>query len=316
MPELPEAETIVRGLRAPLEGRTLVSVSVRHADVLDEPPELFASRLLGAPTPVSGPSAPERPARVLRVERRGKNVIVHLAHNEAATSGHVLVVNLGMSGRLLWRPDDDPSPPPTHPAVHFRVSGEPAGTLVYHDPRRFGRIQCLSRADFDAWSRTLGPEPLDPAFTPDDLARELTRSTSPIRSWLLDQRRIAGVGNIYASEACHRAGIHPQTPARAIDAPSAHRLHAALVTVLEAAVSRGGTTLRDYRTAQGWEGAYQHSLLAYGRAGHPCATCETPIQRVVFSNRSAFFCPTCQGSEPVHPRRLPLPPRPTPPYTS
>lgn len=303
MPELPEAETIARGLRAPLLGRTLDGVEVIHPDLLDVEPAVFAAELFGSNARLDSIS-PQRPharpcsIRIVDIGRRGKNVILVLTAPDTppdeSTPNRVLVVNLGMSGRLLWRSDNDPSPAPSHPAVIFRVSGAPEGTLVYHDPRRFGRIRLLAESAFAAWSETLGPEPLDPSFTPEVLAQALSTSASPIRSWLLDQRRIAGVGNIYASEACHGARIHPQTPARNIKGPAAARLHENLVSVLEHAVAQGGTTLRDYRTAQGWEGAFQHKLQAYGRETLPCPNCGTPIKRIVFSNRSAFFCPTCQ----------------------
>ncbi|TVP47903.1 MAG: bifunctional DNA-formamidopyrimidine glycosylase/DNA-(apurinic or apyrimidinic site) lyase [Gemmatimonadales bacterium] len=285
MPELPEAETIVRGLRGPLEGALVGTVRVIHADVLDGEPAELARGLEGT--------------RITRVGRRGKNVVIGL------DSGLRLVVNLGMSGRLLWRRRDDPSPPPSHPAVSFGLlrgtggdaSSEtfaPGGDVVYHDPRRFGRIRLLGPGAWRTWSRGMGPEPLAPGFTAGVLAEALAGSKSPIRSWLLDQRKVAGVGNIYASEACHLARIHPQTPAGRIDADGTRRLHRAVRKVLAGAVAAGGTTLRDYRTAEGWEGAYQYALRAYGREGLPCPRCGEAIVRVVFSNRSAFYCPRCQ----------------------
>ncbi len=285
MPELPEAETIARGLRRPVVGGTLDGVRVLHADVLDLEPAALARGVEGR--------------RVTAVERRGKNVVLRLDDDAR------LVVNLGMSGRLLWRGPHDPGPPPTHPAVIFGLrrgstaaagppGGDGGGEIVYHDPRRFGRIQLLSGPAFRGWSRALGPEPLSAAFTARALAEGLGRSRSPIRSWLLDQRRVAGVGNIYASEACHLARIHPRTPASAIDSSRARRLHRALRKVLGDAVEGGGTTLRDYRDAQGWEGAYQHRLRVYGREGEPCLRCGHGIERIVFSNRSAFLCPRCQ----------------------
>jgi formamidopyrimidine-DNA glycosylase len=285
MPELPEAETIARGLRAPATGARLVGARVLHGDVLDVSPAALDRGIRGR--------------RIAQVTRRGKNVVLRL------DDGQHLVVNLGMSGRLLWMSSDAPGPPPSHPAVIFtlRREAEPrpapapgmgGGEIVYHDPRRFGRIQLLPAEAFEQWSRTLGPEPLSRAFTAAILARALARSRSPVRSWLLDQRRVAGVGNIYASEACFRARIHPQTPASAIDAAGARRLHRALRKVLGDAVEAGGTTLRDYRTAQGWEGSYQRRLEVYGRAGEPCPRCGRELRRVVFSNRSAFYCPRCQ----------------------
>lgn len=276
MPELPEAETIARGLDAPVRRGRPITVEIRFADLVESDPADWAAALPRA--------------TFTGVTRRGKNVV--LIRDDDSR----LVVNLGMSGRLLWRPEGDLSPPPTHPAVIIPLHGADGGpgNLIYHDPRRFGRLRLLSSAEYHAWSRTLGPEPLGQGFTARCLHAAMLRSRSPIRSWLLDQRRVAGVGNIYASEACYRAQIHPTTPANQLNPAEVRRLHRALRTVLNDAVARGGTTLRDYRTAQGWEGAYQHALLAYGRDGSPCKRCRTPIERIVFSGRSAFLCPRCQ----------------------
>jgi formamidopyrimidine-DNA glycosylase len=204
------------------------------------------------------------------------------------------VVNLGMSGRLLHRTPDAVDPSPTHPGVRFLL--DDGSLLVYHDPRRFGRLEAMSEKRFDAWSAELGPEPLAPAFTPNALAISLAGSSAPIRSWLLDQRKIAGVGNIYANEALYLAGIHPQTHAATIDRDGAKRLHVALREVLREAIRARGTTLRDYRTAQGSEGGYAVKLRVYGRGGEPCAKCGTTIERIVFGGRSAFVCRKCQGS--------------------
>ncbi len=285
MPELPEAETIARGLREPATGALLSGATVLHADVLDPDPVAFDRALRGR--------------RITGVGRRGKNVVLELDDRRR------LVVNLGMSGRLLWIGDPRDGPPPSHPAVLLHVetrgddsgpSAPPAGggRIVYHDPRRFGRIQLLTPLEWKAFSGALGPEPLSRSFTADTLFRGLGRSRMPLRSWLLDQRKIAGVGNIYASEACHRARLHPALPANRVDEGGARRLHRAIRKVLADAVEGGGTTLRDYRTAQGWEGAYQQELRAYGREGEPCPRCGTGVRRIVFSNRSAFYCPRCQ----------------------
>jgi formamidopyrimidine-DNA glycosylase len=160
--------------------------------------------------------------------------------------------------------------------------------------RRFGTVECL---ELDAWaerSARMGPEPLDRAFTARELHAALALSRAPIRSWLLDQRKIAGVGNIYANEALHLAGIHPMRQARGIDRARAAALHRGIRRVLNRAIGAGGTTIRDYRTAQGEAGRYARRLLVYGRDGIACARCGSEIRRVVFGGRSAFFCPTCQ----------------------
>jgi formamidopyrimidine-DNA glycosylase len=174
--------------------------------------------------------------------------------------------------------------------------------LVFDDQRRFGAVECL---DAEAWaerSARLGPEPLSRSFTSKLLSDALVSSRSPVRSWLLDQRRIAGVGNIYANEALHLAGIHPRRSASGITPAEAARLHRALRRVLRAAIDKGGTTIRDYRNAEGGTGAYASRLYVYGRDGEPCERCGTPIERSVFGNRSAFHCPSCQPErEASHP---------------
>ncbi len=301
MPELPEAETIVRGLREPLAGARIAEVRVLHPDLVDGPPPSFRAGLRGA--------------AVEAVSRRGKNVVLRL------DTGTRLVVNLGMSGRLLWRPEPAIDPPPSHPGVIFEMAAERrvalasapasgrarpggpgspgrAGALVYHDPRRFGRLRLLDPEAWLRWSSSLGPEPLSSAFTASFLQQTLGKTRSPLRSFLLDQTRVAGVGNIYASEACFLARLHPQSPSNRVEPEGVRRLHRAVRKVLREAVEGGGTTLRDYRTAQGWEGSHQHRLRVYGREGDPCPRCGESIRRTVFSNRSAFFCPRCQGEGP------------------
>ena len=208
-----------------------------------------------------------------------------------------IAVNLGMTGRLL----PFPVPPrgasrPRHPAVRLRF--EDAGILVFDDTRRFGTVEYLSAADWCARSARMGPEPLDPKYTASEMATTLSRSRSPVRSWLLDQRRIAGVGNIYANEALFLAGIHPSRRSCDVDRPEAAALHRAVRRVLREAIRAGGTTLRDYRQADGSEGQYGRRLLVYGRDEEPCFECGSPIRRIVFANRSAFHCPACQPETP------------------
>lgn len=273
MPELPEAETLVRGLRPVLTGRRIVQARVHHADVLRVPARAFRERVRGR--------------RIEAVERRAKNVVLRLDDG-------VLVVNLGMTGWLAPLGFPDRSPPrPTHPALTFRLD---EGRLVFDDVRRFG---CVEALEPDAWrerSAALGPEPLEAGFTPEVLGTALAASRSPLRSWLLDQRRVAGVGNIYACEACFRARVHPARPANTLDRAEAEALHRAIRGVLAAAVEAGGTTIRDYRNADGEPGTFVRRLEVYGREGEPCLRCTTPVERTVFGNRSAFFCPACQPS--------------------
>ncbi len=274
MPELPEAETIARGLREPVAGRRVGRAEILRPDLVEGSAEGVRERVAGRP--------------IAGVSRRGKNVVLHLGGEPELR----LVVNLGMSGRLLHRTAGDPSPFPSHAGVVLHL--DDGGCVVYDDARRFGRLRLLDLAGYRRWEGGLGPEPLGRSFTRRHLARILSGSVTPARNLLLDQRKVAGVGNIYASEALYRARIHPAARARAIP-PARHApLHAAIRAVLREAVHSGGTTLRDYRTAQGWEGSYQHRLRVYGREGAPCPRCATPIERIVFSARSAFLCPRCQ----------------------
>lgn len=275
MPELPEAETIVRGLRATVVGEVVRRTQVLKVDILREPKARFTRKLRGR--------------RFTDVGRRGKNVLIGLEGDA------VIAVNLGMTGRLL----PFPSPPrgrskPTHPAIRFYLSS--GGVLVFDDTRRFGTVECLSAVDWAERSARMGPEPLDDRYTSSQLAAALSASRSPVRSWLLDQRRIAGVGNIYACEALFLAGVHPQRPAREVTPKQASALHRSIRVVLRDAIRAGGTTIRDYRNANGEEGQYARRLNVYGRDGESCSRCPASIERVVFGNRSAFYCPTCQRS--------------------
>jgi formamidopyrimidine-DNA glycosylase len=273
MPELPEAETIVRGLRPAVIGSRIRSTEVLHADVLREPQRRFADKVRGR--------------TIVAVERRGKNVLLVLDESR------LVAVNLGMTGRLLpYASTPAPDPRPGHPAVRFRF--ECGGTLVFDDTRRFGAVECLTAGEWLERSHRMGPEPLDDAFTAEALHRSLSASRAPVRSWLLDQRKVAGVGNIYANEALHLAGIHPRTEARAVTRSESARLHGAVRKVLRSAIGAGGTTIRDFRNADGEEGRYARRLLVYDRGGEPCGRCGGTIRRTVFGGRSAFHCPGCQ----------------------
>jgi formamidopyrimidine-DNA glycosylase len=279
VPELPEAETIVRGLRPEIVGRTIEAVEVLREDLLATPSRHFRDSLTGG--------------TIRAIRRRGKNLALTI--EGPATRGSrpgILVINLGMSGRLvLVGPRASPTGL-THPGVRFHL--DDGSMLVYHDVRRFGRLAVLDPASYRRWSRSLGPEPLARTFTAAELVRRLGGSVSPVRSWLLDQRRIAGVGNIYANEALFRARIHPRRSAETLAPEEGRRLHRHLRAVLREAIRDRGTTLRDYRTSEGSEGSYAVKLRVYGREDRPCSRCATPIERVTFGGRSAYYCPKCQ----------------------
>lgn len=275
MPELPEAETLVRGLRPLLPGSVIQRVQIHHSDVLRVPGPAFRRGVSGR--------------TVTAVDRRAKNVVLTLDAGEAR-----LVVNLGMTGALVPLGFQGVDPPrPTHPALRFSLGDGRA--LVYDDVRRFGCVEVLTPGEWEVRTRRIGPEPLASSYRWSDLHRALQGSRTPLRNWLLDQRKIAGVGNIYASEACFRAGVHPQRPAHRVSEGEAKRLHRGLRQVLRSAIRNRGTTLRDYRDAEGEPGRNRGRLRVYGREGLPCVRCKTPVERIVFGNRSAFLCPRCQS---------------------
>ncbi len=273
MPELPEVETIVRQLAPVLPGSRITRVLVHRPDLLGGAfPHLFRTSLRGR--------------EIHQVLRRGKNIVVRLS------PPGFLVVNLGMTGRLLLRPSFSRGPSVSHKGITFHL--DLPGTLFYTDIRRFGLLRFRTAEEWGEESMRLGPEPLDPGFSPRAFHTLLRASRSPVRSWLLDQRHLAGVGNIYALESLFRAGVHPARPARTLDRAEAGALLRGLREVLRNAIEARGTTLRDYRTASGEEGGFGQALLVYGREGEPCSRCKTPVRRSVFGNRSAFFCPRCQ----------------------
>jgi len=273
MPELPEAETIVRGLRRTVVGETIDHVRVDRPDVLRQTRKSFAAGVIGH--------------RIAAIERRGKNVLIQLDRTR------LIAINLGMTGGLLpFREPPRGTARPTHPAITFRFGS--GGCLVFNDTRRFGTVEALDQTTWRTRSDRMGPEPLGHGYRPIHLYAALQHSRSPVRSWLLDQRRVAGVGNIYANEALFLAGVHPQRPARNVERDEAYALHAHLRDVLNAAINAGGTTIRDYRNTDGEEGEYVRRLNVYGRDEQECLRCGTEIQRIVFGGRSAFFCPGCQ----------------------
>jgi formamidopyrimidine-DNA glycosylase len=271
MPELPEVETIVRDLGRLVPGARLTGVEVLRPDLVEGgDPEAFARGLRGR--------------RIHGIGRRAKNIVFDLGADR-------LVVNLGMTGRLLVAGRAEPVP--HHTGVLLGL--DDGRRLVYHDVRRFGRLSLLAADEWRARSERMGYEPLSPEFTPEALHRLASRSRSPIKPWLMDQRRVVGVGNIYASEALHRAGIDPRRPANRLSAADAGRLHREIRDVLREAIDFRGTTLLDYRDASGEEGGFAARLRVYDRKGEPCRRCGSPVERIVQAGRSTFLCPACQG---------------------
>lgn len=272
MPELPEAETIARDLDPRLAGRRVTAVAITHDDVIAGPVDAFAAAVVHR--------------TITGVGRRGKNVVLHL--DDAGR----LVVNLGMTGRLVTS-DAPRAGELAHVAVAFELDDD--RTLFYDDTRRFGRLQ---RYNAEAWAirdLDLGIEPLSDAFTAEALWTLTKRTRTPVRNFLLDQRRVAGVGNIYAVEALFRAGVRPTRRGHRITRNEAGHLRDALRDVLSRAIEHRGTTFSDYRDGSGEAGGFEPLLEVYGREGEPCRSCGSTIKRTVLSNRSAFYCPECQS---------------------
>ena len=273
MPELPEAETIVRALRGKVVGRVITDVKVVWPDILTPPltPRRLARSL--------------KHRRIESVDRRAKNIII--GFNDRT----ILLINLGMTGRVVAS-SAKRAGELTHVAIRLDLDNHTA--MLYDDARRFGRWELFEPASWAVREQRFGPEPLGDDFTAGKL-HELTRSSiMPIRNWLLDQSRVAGVGNIYAAEALYRAGIRPTRRARTLSRAETAGLRETLREVLQAAIDARGTTMSDYRDAEGDEGGYWPLLQVYGRDGLPCLRCGSTIKRVVLTNRSAFYCPHCQ----------------------
>ena len=273
MPELPEVETVARGLQAALAGRTIVAVQVLWPrTVVDMEPAAFAERLAGQ--------------TVLRVGRRGKWVVLTLA------SGQALLVHLRMTGRLLV--EEGACGDEQH--VRVRLALDDGRCLCFRDARKFGRMALVD--DPAPLLAELGPEPLGGDFTLAWLRSLLARRRGRIKPLLLDQRVLAGLGNIYTDEALWRARIHPLHTAAGLTPEEVARLHAAIRDVLNEAVLREGTTLDDqgYVGADGRPGSFAEQLAVYARAGCACPRCGAPVERIVVGQRGTHLCPVCQAS--------------------
>jgi len=269
MPELPEVETTVRGLAPVLEGRRLVAVEARRADLRRAFPPDLRQRLTGAV--------------VTDLGRRAKYGLI------GTDRGDTLVFHLGMSGR--WRIDPDA----LGAHDHFLVETDAGRRVVLNDPRRFGSLDLVRSDALDDYPpfRRMGPEPLGEGFTARHLKQALAGRTAPLKAMLLDQHIVAGLGNIYVCEALHMAGIAPGRAAGAVSLPRLSRLAEAIRAVLSAAIEAGGSTLRDYARPSGELGYFSKQWRVYGREGEACG-CGAAVRRRVDSGRSTFFCPRCQ----------------------
>ncbi len=277
MPELPEVETVMRGLAPVLEGVRLEKVQAFVPKLRVDLPIDFEERLTGN--------------RVVQLSRRSKYILVE------CEDGLTAILHLGMSGRVsIYGANTH------HPARakhdHVTILTERGDLVVFNDPRRFGLI-VFSTADTiqtHALIKDIGPEPLGNAFDVDTFWARIKTRKSPIKTVLLNQKVVAGLGNIYVCEALWRAGIHPTRRADRVRRKDAEKLVPIIRDVLTEAIAAGGSTLKDYAQVSGELGYFQHRFKAYGREGEPCLTqgCGSTIERIVQSNRSTFFCPTCQ----------------------
>jgi formamidopyrimidine-DNA glycosylase len=266
MPELPEVQTIVTTLRPQVLGEQIIRVRVLRADIISPPGLPLRFHLEGK--------------SISDLTRRGKKIIVSLA------GGERFYIHLGMTGRLTMETPQSPMQPHTHLVLELAADRQ----IRFTDPRRFGGIWWLgTNGDSDD---KLGPEPLE--MTSSDLADRLARTRRAIKTALLDQSLVAGLGNIYVDESLFAAGIHPTIAASKLDSAQIRRLNRAIKTVLTRALKHKGSTLRDYRNSDGTPGEFQKVHRVYDREGKPCVKCRDKIIRIVIGGRSTHFCATCQ----------------------
>jgi formamidopyrimidine-DNA glycosylase len=276
MPELPEVETVCRGIAPHLTGARILRFEARRPDLRTRLPARLAERVAGRD--------------VLAVRRRAKYILIDLAPR-GADPAEVMVIHLGMSGRLIVRAADG-APPGPH--EHIAFTTDRGGEIRFSDPRRFGLLDLLrsDRLETDARFAPLGPEPLSDAFTAESLIDEIAGSRTSIKAALLDQHRVAGIGNIYACEALFQAGISPRRAAGGIGRARIARLVAAVKDVLTRAIAAGGSSARDYVQSSGEAGWFQHAWAVYDREGKPCPGCDCGggVKRIVQAGRSTFYC--------------------------
>lgn len=281
MPELPEVETVRRGLQNRTAGLTIdrIQVLLQRSVAAPENPALFAEALAGC--------------RIQRWSRRGKYLLADLLRGQEETAG-LWGVHLRMTGQFLWL--EEPREPSTHTRVRILTTG--GGELRFVDTRTFGQMWWvppgIEACRVITGLERLGPEPFSDLFSVPYLRGRLRGSLRPIKNALLDQRLVAGIGNIYADESLFMAGILPQTPGRRLTSQRLNRLREALVHVLSSSIGAGGTTFRDFRDLSGTNGNYGGRAWVYRRGGLPCRHCGTTIRRERLAGRSTHWCPRCQ----------------------
>jgi formamidopyrimidine-DNA glycosylase len=275
VPELPEVETVRRSLASCLPGLVVRDVRINDALVSTTREDALRSQIAGL--------------RVLGLRRRGKYLLIDLGRGEGdGPAERLLIVHLRMTGQLRFKPEPGARP------SRFVILFEPHVELHFADVRRFGRLWSLPPADEESFFAGMGPEPFSEAFSPAYLRAALEGRTAPLKSFLLDQRRIAGVGNIYADEALFRARLNPLRRAGSIGPREAMRLHAALLETLELGIAHAGSSIESFIDPEGEPGSFQEILNVYQRTGEPCRVCATPIARVTLGGRGTHYCPRCQ----------------------
>jgi formamidopyrimidine-DNA glycosylase len=279
VPELPEVETVRTRLEPRLVGRRLERV------------EIYDPRLT-RPFDPAGVAAELEGERVAALDRRGKYLIVRFE------SGRVLLIHLRMTGNLFHGNGDSLSADDPHRRAVVRL--DDGSDVVYRDMRRFGTWLLVEPNELEPYlGDRVGSEPLARTFTAKRLKETLAGRNAPVKAALLDQRRLAGVGNIYADEALWRARVHPLTPAGVLDDAELKALHRGIRAALQAGIARQGATLSTYRTPDGSRGRMQHEFKVYGRDGEPCERCGTPIEKIRAGGRGTWYCPTCQTRRPM-----------------
>ncbi|MBZ5543307.1 MAG: bifunctional DNA-formamidopyrimidine glycosylase/DNA-(apurinic or apyrimidinic site) lyase [Acidobacteriia bacterium] len=292
MPELPEVETVLRGLRQRAVGRRITQVEVHHAGVIVGTAEEFAKAVSGRVI-----AALRRKGKALGLELRAKN----------GAAARFLLVRLGMTGQFVVMPRAAPLENHTHVRM---VLDDGRDEIRYRDVRRFGRLRCCTAEELEAVFARLGPDA--PDIREEEFLAALLGRRGAIKSWLMNQQFLAGLGNIYADEALYAARIHPLTQAGRLSPPAARTLLRAMKRVLARALHFGGTSFRDYLGADGEPGEFLEKLNVYQRTGERCRRCRTQIRRIVVTGRSSHFCPRCQP-RPRQPARMHGPRKPLPP---
>ncbi|HFR3934369.1 TPA: DNA-formamidopyrimidine glycosylase [Streptococcus suis] len=268
MPELPEVETVRRGLNRLVKGKVISKVEVTYAPMIKTGVDAFCQDLIGQ--------------EILDVDRRGKYLLIYL-------TDHVLISHLRMEGKYNFFADQVPA----NKHFHAFIDGS---TLVYQDVRKFGTMELLGKADVDAYfiSRKIGPEPTEEDFDLEEFAKKLAKSKKPIKSHLLDQSLVAGLGNIYVDEVLFKAKVHPAQTSNQLSTDQVADLRQATIEVLQLGIEKGGSTIRTYKNALGMDGTMQDYLQVYGKTGQACPRCQTEIVKIQLGGRGTHFCPKCQ----------------------